>query len=80
MARSIDEVSALLTEARQAYHDLVTGSKPMVVIDGNNGDQVRYTPANTQKLYAYINQLQSELDMLTGLTRAPSNTPARFIF
>lgn len=80
MARTVLEVTTLLAEARQAYHDLVTGTKPLVVIDGNNSDQVRYTQADSQKLYTYINQLQSELDILTGAATRPANTPARFIF
>lgn len=65
-----------LTEAREAYHELVTGRAPRVVVD-QNGERVEFTAANRQMLYLYIQRLEAEL----GLTPVQQpRGPAGFVF
>ena len=64
-----------LDEAVTAYHALVTGTQPRVIVD-QNGERVEYTAANATKLYLYIQQL-------TGLIKpatAPPNRPLNVYF
>jgi len=65
-----------LTDARTAYHDLITGKAPRVVVD-SNGERVEFSAANSQKLYLYIQQLESQLgSSVVPVTRGP----AGFVF
>lgn len=57
--------SEKLAEAEAAYHALVTGTQPKVVVD-QNGERVEYTPANATRLYLYIQQLKKELGTITS--------------
>jgi gpW len=72
---------ALLTDARQKYHALVTGVSPRVVVDAN-GERVEFTGANKQALYNYITQLEAQLG--AGCGQAPALQtqygPAGFTF
>jgi len=52
-------MSVLLDEAKTAYHNLVTGKSVEEMVDENNR-KVRYTPANIDKLAAYIARLESQ--------------------
>lgn len=72
---------ALLLDARRAYHNLVTGTMPRVVID-QNGERVDYALANKQGLYAYIQQLEAQLAVACGGTPVPLAQfhPAGFTF
>lgn len=59
MALTSQERAALtanLAAARAAYHNLMTGGAPRVVVD-QNGERVEYTPANRSALKAYIQEL-----------------------
>lgn len=49
-----------LDEARQAYHEIVTGQAAYRFVD-QNGEQIQYTKANAAALLAYIRQLEQEL-------------------
>lgn len=80
MAYTVEQLNTLIAEAQSAYHDLVTGNKPRVVVDGNNGDRVEYSAANSQRLYLYIQDLQRQLAALTTVSATPQLSPARFIF
>ncbi len=66
---------AELNDAKSAYHALLTGKSPRVVVD-SNGERVEFTAANSQKLYLYIQQLERELNV------APNRVvgPAGFLF
>jgi hypothetical protein len=65
-----------LAEANLAYHQLVTGTMPRVIVD-QNGEKVEFTAANKASLAAYIGQLQGAL----GVTPALAVTsPAMFFF
>ena len=65
-----------LTDARSAYHDLITGRAARVVVD-QNGERVEFASANRQTLYLYIQQLEREL----GLGAIPvTRGPAGFLF
>lgn len=70
---------AMLAQAEQAYHDLVLGNKPRVIVD-QNGERVEFSSANRNDLYQYIQQLRSVLcaDMAAGNSRP--NGPAGFVF
>jgi hypothetical protein len=52
--------SDLLFEARNAYHALVTGQAPRVVVD-QNGEKVEFTPANKSALSQYITSLEARV-------------------
>ena len=71
-------LEARLVEAKQAYHDLVTGTKARVVVD-TNGEKVEFTAPNRQALYAYIQELER---VLCPPSSYPSNNlqPMRFTF
>lgn len=65
-----------LTEARAAYHDLMTGKAVRVVVD-MSGERVEFVSANSQKLYTYIQSLERQIAPAPSI---PVNAPARFIF
>ena len=71
-------MQARLDEAKQAYHDLVTGTKARVIVD-QNGEKVEFTAPNRQALYAYIQELER---ILCPPTQTPSYNlmPMRFTF
>jgi len=53
-------VQERLDAAEAAYHTLMLGQSARVVVD-QNGERVEYTPANSTKLAAYINELKRQL-------------------
>ena len=71
-------LQARLDEAKQAYHDLLTGTKARVIVD-QNGERVEFVTANRQALYAYIQELER---VLCPPSSYPSNNlqPMRFTF
>lgn len=70
------ELQTLLSEARAAYHKLMTGISLVEVTD-QNGEKVRFTAARKTDLYAYIQDLERQLCTPTG-PRSPR--PMGFIF
>lgn len=58
-----------LTQAQQAYADLMTGGKPIMVTysqgDGSN-KSVTYTRTDAQQLTMWIKQLQTQLGIICG--------------
>lgn len=72
---------ALLEQARNAYHALMTGTSARVVVD-SDGSRVEFTAANKTALYNYISQLEAQLGR--GCNAAPvpmaQYHPATFIF
>lgn len=69
-------VQQRLDEANAAYHALMTGTSPRVVVD-QNGERVEFTKADAQLLYAYIKKLEAQV---TPTTPVVYPGPARFIF
>lgn len=67
------DLQTRLDEAEQAYHSLVTGAGIAEFRD-QNGELVRYTPANRHALWGYILRLRSEMGL------APTGRPGRAIF
>ena len=67
---------AQLDEARAAYHKLQLGQALVEIVD-QNGEKVRFSPANQSKLYAYIQQMEMQL---CPRTKATSVRPMGFIF
>lgn len=65
-----------LDEARQAYHEIVTGQNVTRFVD-QNGEQIGYSKANVALLAAYIARLEAELAS-PGVT--PYRGPLRFTF
>ena len=49
-----------LTEATNAYHDLMTGKAVRVFVD-QNGERVEYQTANASKLLLYISDLERRI-------------------
>ncbi len=57
------EIAALrvkITMLESRYEAIITGTSPRVVVD-QNGERVEFSQANSQKLYAYIQDLKSQL-------------------
>lgn len=77
MATSPQTVEQLLTEARNAYHLLLTGRSARVVVD-QNGERVEFTAANRASLYNYIRELEAKLPSATPIPQ--SYAPAHFTF
>lgn len=50
----------LLEEAEGAYHALMTG-RAVVEVRDQNGELVRYNPANAFRLANYINELKRQI-------------------
>ena len=61
-----------LDEAEAAYHALLTGTQPKVVVD-QNGERVEYTSANATRLYLYIQQLKAQITPSTAAVNRPLN-------
>jgi hypothetical protein len=59
------ELTARLTQAESAYHELMTGRQPRVLVD-QNGERVEYSPSNHFRLAAYINDLKVKLGLITN--------------
>jgi DNA polymerase III delta prime subunit len=78
---AIIATKASLDEARKAYHALMLGTSPRVVVDQNN-ERVEFTAANKSSLYNYILQLEAALGTTCGSTPTyPTNVaPAGFVF
>ncbi len=78
---AIIATNEMLQEARKAYHNLMMGLSPRVVVD-QNGERVEFTAANGPKLYAYIQQLEAALGTTCGSTPVPNSAyhPATFTF
>jgi len=57
-------LTARKTAAETAYHNLMVGGAPRVVVD-QNGERVEYTPANASRLKAYIQELEN---LLAGIS------------
>jgi hypothetical protein len=70
---------ALLSEARLAYHALMTGTSARVVVD-QNGERVEFTAANKQNLYNYILELEGQLSGPTVANPMAQHYPATFLF
>ena len=69
---------AMLVEAEAAYHALLTGTAVVEVVD-QNGEKVRFTPANRYALQNYIGTMRAELCQQAGFGVNP-NSPMGFFF
>lgn len=69
---TVEEIQAQLVQAESAYHLLMTGKSPRVVVD-QNGERVEFAVANSTKLLQYIEQLRRQL-------AGTRSGPARFYF
>jgi len=67
-----------LARAEQAYEDLMIGKSIRVLVD-QSGERVEFTPANANKLAAYIEQLRSQIADHCGGKKTVSG-PLRFLF
>lgn len=66
-----------LTEARQAYHDLIRGIRARVFVD-QNGERIEYDRASSGDLAAWIRTLENALD--SNLARYRQPRPIGFTF
>lgn len=64
-------------EAVEALHALQTGTQARVVVDGQDGSRVEYSPTTVAALKDYISSLAT---MLPGAFNPAVYAPARFIF
>lgn len=67
----------MLAEAEAAYHKLMTGTAVVEFTD-QNGDKVRFSSANQQKLYLYIQQMRAALN--PACAPRCGNGPVGFLF
>jgi len=79
MAFTQQQLETMISESETAYHALMLGQAPRVVVD-QNGERVEFTSANSSKLKAYIADLRVQLEALITPTTRPTNGPARFVF
>lgn len=59
-----------LTAARLAYHQLMTGQAPKVIVD-QNGERVEFVAANADRLRQYIVSLESAIAAGVSVSRNP---------
>lgn len=69
-----EELTALLIEAEGAYHELVLGVAPKVIVH-QNGQRVEYNATSLPRLKAYIQELKVSL----GVPASP-RPPMRVFF
>lgn len=62
-----EEIQQRLTQAREAYHQLMIGGSVAEVRD-QNGETVRYTQTSITRLRSYISELER---LLNGTTDGP---------
>lgn len=65
-----DLLKAQLAEAKQAYHDLLTGQA--VVSFSRGGRETRFTQATKSDLKAYINELETQINGASTRRRGPA--------
>lgn len=70
------ELKALLIEARAAYHKLMTGTA-LIELRDQNGESVRFSAVRRSDLYAYIQDLERQID---SPTKVRPNRPIGFVF
>lgn len=73
-----ERLQSLLTEARHAYHMLMTGQSAKVIVDGIDGTRVEFTSINRAALYQYIADLERQLAPASVVPSALR--PMRFTF
>lgn len=67
---SNEELKTQLSEAKQAYHNLLTGQA--VVSFSRNGRETRFTQANKNELKDYINELETLINGSSSRRRGPA--------
>ncbi|WP_100913548.1 gpW family head-tail joining protein [Pseudoalteromonas spongiae] len=67
---SIEQLKTQLSEAQQAYHNLLTGQA--VVSFSRNGRETRFTQANKNELKAYINELETLINGSSSRRKGPA--------
>ena len=65
------DLRTLLNEAERAYHRLMLGLSPRVVVD-QNGERIEYTAANAPRLAQYIASLKQQLGIVPTGSRGPA--------
>lgn len=73
-----EECQANLASAKLAYHQLMVGGRPRVVVD-QNGQRVEFTAGNATRLYAYIQSLEAQCGCCVPAVIGTSG-PAQFLF
>ena len=71
------QLQTWLSEAQNAYHNVMMGGAATVVVD-QNGERVEYARTNSGALLRYIATLQSQINQLQGL--AVTGGPLRPLF
>jgi hypothetical protein len=59
-----------LSAARSAYHLLMTGQAPKVIVD-QNGERVEFVAANADRLRQYIMSLEAQVAAGASFPRNP---------
>jgi hypothetical protein len=59
-----------LSDAEAAYHNLMTGKAPKVIVD-QNGERVEYNTASAPRLAQYIQELKRLLGAGPGVPTGP---------
>lgn len=59
-----------LSDAEKAYHNLMLGQAPKVVVD-QNGERVEYNTASAPRLAQYIEELKRQIGQGAGVPTGP---------
>jgi hypothetical protein len=76
---SADQIQAWLTDAEGAYHRLMQGKAPRVVVDAN-GERVEFTSVSADSLRRYILDLQRRKGALAGCAGPGFTRPIGFFY
>jgi gpW len=64
------DLKSKLRDAEAAYHNLMTGKAPKVIVD-QNGERVEYNTASAPRLAQYIQELKRLLGTGPGVPTGP---------
>lgn len=76
---TLAELRALRVEAGTAYHQLLIG-KAVASVRDQNGEEIRYTQSDANRLVAYIAALDEQIAALDPASTTPSLAPMRGYF
>lgn len=78
MTCDLTALTAQYEAAKLAYHNLMTGKMPRVIVD-QNGERVEFTATNRTGLLNYIKELEQKLGY-PGCSAGSQPQPLRFVF
>jgi hypothetical protein len=74
-----EQLATWLADAEAAYHRLMQGKAPRVIVDAN-GERVEFTSVSADSLRRYITDLQRRKGALAGCAGPGFTRPIGFFF